>query len=329
MGWLQHKMPAQSYAAPPPAEDLPPSLFGSMPASSAPPGSKAGPLALSTAPEGPDASAATGTPTSTDRRAAVAELEHRYPGLWRAGQLGHLGRLPVWPTGYDALSAELPGGGWPAAAVTELLLAQDGAGELRLLLPALRAIVATGRRVGFVNPPYLPNAPGLADSLPASQLFWVRPPVGATQAARRTDMLWAAEQMLRSQAFGAVLVWLTGARPEAMRRLQVLAHAGDTAVWVLRPRKALHESSPAVLRLSLSPLPGNVLSIAFHKRRGPVRDTPLLLPLTGMAHVPGRPAPAVSMPDVVIEKSPTHAADTLDRGASAAPVAGRAATELA
>jgi hypothetical protein len=48
-------------------------------------------------------------------------------------------RGPAWPrrpaaglpTGYDALSAELPGGGWPAGAVTELLLGQDGAGELR------------------------------------------------------------------------------------------------------------------------------------------------------------------------------------------------------
>ncbi|EKZ97491.1 DNA damage-inducible mutagenesis protein, partial [Cupriavidus sp. HMR-1] len=33
----------------------------------------------------------------------MSELEHRYPGLWRAGQLGRAGRLPVCPTGYDAL----------------------------------------------------------------------------------------------------------------------------------------------------------------------------------------------------------------------------------
>jgi protein ImuA len=101
-------------------------------------------------------------------------------------------------------------------------------------------------------------------------------------------MLWAAEQMLRSQAFGAVLVWLANARPEALRRSQVLAQAGDTVVWVLRPIRVLHESSPAVLRLAPSPLPGNLMSIVFHKRRGPVRDTPLLLPLEGMAHVPQR-----------------------------------------
>jgi protein ImuA len=60
----------------------------------------------------------------------VRELEHRYPGLWRAGQLGRAGRLPVCP---PAMTPErrAAGGGWPAGAVTELLLGQDGAGELR------------------------------------------------------------------------------------------------------------------------------------------------------------------------------------------------------
>ena len=273
----------------------------------------------------------------SDHRASVAELEHRYPGLWRAGQLGHAGRLPVCPSGYDALAQELPGGGWPAGAVTELLLAHDGVGELRLLMPALRTLAAAGRRVAFVNPPYLPNAAGLAAGLaglPARQLYWVRPPAATPPASRRTDMLWAAEQMLRSQAFGAVLVWLGAARPEALRRLQVLAQAGDTVVWVLRPLRVLQESSPAVLRLALSPLPGNMLSIAFHKRRGPVRDAPLQLSLGGMAHVPARVVPPAAPAAPVTPTAPSvvpphHAADVLDRGASAAPAAGRAATELA
>ncbi len=272
-------------------------------------------------------------PPSAAPRESVRELEHRYPGLWRAGQLGRAGRLPVCATGYDALSAELPGGGWPAGAVTELLLGQDGAGELRLLMPALRTLAADGRRIGLVNPPYLPNAASLVSGgLPARQLYWVRPTSAATLASQRTDMLWSAEQMLRSQAFGAMLVWLANARPEALRRLQVLAQAGDAVVWVLRPLRVLRESSPAVLRLALSPLPGNLMSIVFHKRRGPVRDTPLLLPLEGMAHVPQRTgAPAVSTPVMPAMPVSSHhvADDVLDRGAFAAPVAGRAAAELA
>lgn len=279
-------------------------------------------------PSTPPAPSPDGPPPAAPRE-SVRELEQRYPGLWRAGQLGRAGRLPVCPTGYDALTAELPGGGWPAGAVTELMLAHDGTGELRLLMPALRTLAAGGRRIGLVNPPYLPNAASLtAARLPARQVYWVRPTPAATLASQRTDMLWAAEQMLRSQAFGAVLVWLGRARPEALRRLQVLAQGGDTVVWVLRPLRVLHESSPAVLRLALSPQPGNLMSIDFHKRRGPVRDTPLLLPLEGMAHVPQR----TGMP-AVLPATPAgadHVADdVLDRGAPAAPAAGRAAAELA
>jgi len=40
-------------------------------------------------------------------------------------------------TGYPALSRDLPGGGWPAGALVDLLVRQTGVGELRLLRPPL------------------------------------------------------------------------------------------------------------------------------------------------------------------------------------------------
>ena len=94
-------------------------------------------------------------PPSSTPRESVRELEQRYPGLWRAGQLGRAGRLPVCPTGYDALTSELPGGGWPAGAVTELLLTQDGVGEI--VRPATgtdRAVYAPIDRP-IILPPFL------------------------------------------------------------------------------------------------------------------------------------------------------------------------------
>ncbi|WP_208647569.1 translesion DNA synthesis-associated protein ImuA [Cupriavidus lacunae] len=272
------------------------------------------------------------SPAPASRQQALSALEQRYPGLWRAGQLGRAGSAAICPTGYESLSAELPGGGWPAGGLTELLTAQGGAGELRLLLPALRALAGAGRRIALVAPPYLPNAMGLAAAgLPARQLYWMRPAAGAGKAAQQADMLWAAEQVLRSQAFGGVLVWLPAARPEALRRLQVLAQAGDAVVWALRPATALRESSPAVLRLLLAPLPGNVLSIAFHKRRGPVRDTPLLLRLDGMAaatRAAAWPVPA-GTPAFSESSSQSSSDAVLDRGAPAAPAPGRPAAHLA
>ncbi|MGO4576822.1 translesion DNA synthesis-associated protein ImuA [Cupriavidus sp. 2TAF22] len=273
------------------------------------------------------------------RQEALDALERRYPGLWRAGQLGRAGQagsVPAVETGHAALSAELPGGGWPLGALTELLLAEPGVGELRLLRPALVALAAGQRRLALVGPPHLPNATCLASwGLPARQVFWMRAPAGAGKAAAQADVLWAAEQVLRSQAFGAVVVWLPAARPEALRRLQVLAQAGDAAVWACRPAGVLHESSPAVLRLLLAPAPGNAMSITFHKRRGPVREQPLVLPLDEMMAVPGRPCAPRTLPAEVAPSPVSQAIAgeqahvVLDRGASAAPVAGRAAAELA
>ena len=45
------------------------------------------------------------------------------------------------PTGFGALDAQLPGGGWPTQAVTELLLPQALRCEWRLLGPALPALL--------------------------------------------------------------------------------------------------------------------------------------------------------------------------------------------
>lgn len=295
-----------------------------------------------------------------DRQRALAELERRHPDLWRAGQLGRTASLPVWPTGYDALSAQLPGGGWPVGAVTELLVPDNGVGEVRLLRPALQSLTEAGRRLIWIGAPHALNAPALAAwGLPVRQVYWVRAGekemVAARQAFARgrrparqagqtglagqqADLLWAAEQVLRSQAFGGVLVWLPSARPEAVRRLQVLAQASEAVVWVCRPAAALRESSPAVLRLLLAPLPGNALSIVFHKRRGPVRDTPLILPLGAMPAVPaGRSAVSEAASETAnaaataAANEPLHESDhaVLDRGASAAPAAGRAAPHLA
>lgn len=198
--------------------------------------------------------------------------ETLHPALWRAGSLAR-GSARVLPTGYEALNAELPGGGWPLGGLTELLCPQPGIGECRLLRPALSTLCSGAGRIALVGPPYLPNAVRLVGwDFSPEQIVWVR-------ADKPADLLWAAEQIVRSQAFGGVLIWLNQVRPGALRRLQVLAQAGESAIWVFRPAQALRESSPAVLRLGLAPADGDALSIHFHKRRGPLREAPLRLPL--------------------------------------------------
>jgi hypothetical protein len=57
------------------------------------------------------------------------------------------------PTGFAALDAVLPSGGWPESALTELLLPADGIGELRLLLPTLARLTQARQDIVLVAPP--------------------------------------------------------------------------------------------------------------------------------------------------------------------------------
>lgn len=60
------------------------------------------------------------------------------------------------PTGHARLDALLPGGGWPEHALSEILHARDGVGELQLLMPTLARLTQAQRRVVLVGAPYVP-----------------------------------------------------------------------------------------------------------------------------------------------------------------------------
>src|SRR5260221_2246946 len=81
--------------------------------------------------------------------------------IWRGDSLSRAG-TPAIPCGFPGLDAELPGGGWPAGALTEILPAHEGIGELRLLGPALAGLSQLGLRLAWIAPPHLPYAPALA-----------------------------------------------------------------------------------------------------------------------------------------------------------------------
>ncbi|WP_375737778.1 translesion DNA synthesis-associated protein ImuA [Pseudomonas boanensis] len=148
------------------------------------------------------------------------------------------------PTGHAALDMALPTGGWPEAALTEILAPCDGLGELCLLWPTLARLTASGERVVLVAPPYIPYP--LAWQAAGVDLRWL-----ALIEASRRDALWAAEQCLRSGSCGAVLCWPQQADDRAMRRLQVAAETGQTLAFAYRPLDAAHNPSPAALRIAL------------------------------------------------------------------------------
>src|SRR2546430_17416095 len=83
------------------------------------------------------------------------------PDIWRGQVLSRAG-TPTISCGFPGLDAELPGRGWPAGALTEILPAHEGIGELRLLGPTLAGLSKRGLRLVWVAPPHLPHPPALA-----------------------------------------------------------------------------------------------------------------------------------------------------------------------
>lgn len=218
------------------------------------------------------------------------------PDIRRGGAVGAVER-PGVPSGHAALDAVLPGGGWPAGALTELLPCHAGIGELRLLGAALASIAAQGAGLAWIAPPFLPHAPALA----AAGIDLARVLVVKTRSPRET--LWAAEQALASRACGAVLVWPATVKYTELRRLQLAAEGGRACAFLFRPPEAAAEPSPAVLRLGLDTCAGG-LAVRILKRRGPALAAPVVLDAFA---VPRRESP-----------------DALDRDPPAPP-AGRAA----
>jgi hypothetical protein len=191
------------------------------------------------------------------------------PDLRRGGAVGATAQ-PGVPSGFGALDAVLPGRGWPAGALTELLPSHAGIGELRLLGGALATLTARGSGIAWIAPPFLPYAPALA----AAGIDLARVLVVKARSAQET--LWAAEQALRSRACGAVLAWPEGIRYPELRRLQLAAESGRACGFLFRPPTVAAESSPAVLRLGLAACAGG-LAVHVLKRRGPALARPVVL----------------------------------------------------
>ncbi len=191
--------------------------------------------------------------------------------IWRGTEFGSVVSATV-ATGWEALDKELPGGGWPCGSLAEVLSPQPSVLEWRLIGPAIRRVVATDRQVVVIGPPKHPHLPGLAhEGMDQRHLVWI-------QAEAPAERLWATEQLIKSNAAGAVIAWLPQARQEQIRRLQISAQACDGLVFLFRPESAQHEASAAPLRLQASYGLDWELHVHVFKRRGPVHSGVVVLP---------------------------------------------------
>ena len=234
---------------------------------------------------------------STSRAALLDHPLLREGRLWQAGSLGRC-QSRTLSSGFAALDAELPGGGWPCQSLCEILQPAGQHAEWRLLAPGLRGLFTampggSPRAVPpllLIAPPFVPHGPGLADlGLDAAHWVWIKPGPGDGKSPPNPphqalhQALWVTEQAIKSQASAAVLAWLDGARPEQIRRLQAAALGSPAPIFLMRPASAASQSSAAPLRLSLSQPPAaqglapGLLEVQLIKRRGPAMAQPLQL----------------------------------------------------
>lgn len=198
--------------------------------------------------------------------ALAALLTH--PAIWRGGDCAP--EPAALPTGFAALDAVLPGGGWPGAALAEVLLAREGIGEMRLALPAVARLTREGREVVWVAPPYRPYAPALAAAgVDLARLVLVR-------CRDAQEALWAFDQALRAPECGAAFAWLAEADERKLHRLAVAAREGRSLGVLWRRPGVGAQALAAPLRLALA-AHERMLAVRVLKRRGGEVERPILL----------------------------------------------------
>jgi cell division inhibitor SulA/protein ImuA len=205
---------------------------------------------------------------------ALAELLHS-PLLWRGDELARTD--DAVSSGFASLDHELPGGGWPKAALTEIAAEAEGIGEFSLLVSALKRLAQAGEWIALLAPPHLPYGPAFAGrGIDPARVIVVK-------VEDDRDCWWAAEQVLRANSAGALLFWPKTSADQRMRRLQLAAQEGEALAFVFTSTARAAQPSPAPLRLRLA-LSGNRLSVDIFKRRGGVVSRPLLLDVSGTDH---------------------------------------------
>lgn len=195
------------------------------------------------------------------RAGHIEELLQQNGALWRGCDLagrGSGGRS----TGFPELDAILPGRGWPRRGLMEVISPNWGMGELQLLLPLMRDVVAREQWILWVSPPYLLYAPALIQAgIDTSQVLVVDLDTSCQ------DALWTMEKALQTRHCGLVLAWQNWLPGKVLRRLQLAADSGDTLGVLFKHHDSEHSPSP--LRLQIK------ATAAEQDRRRRYRDSSL------------------------------------------------------
>ncbi len=176
---------------------------------------------------------------SAQPRQEQLETLLRHPSLWRGRGAAIAEGLR---TGFPALDAVLPGGGWPRQGLVEIITTGSGHGELALWMPLLRQLTQAedARCCAVIAPPFELFAP-------AWRAAGVR--LDRLLIAQAPESLWALEQSLLSGVCAIGFAWQERASMTELRRLALAAERGAALCVLIRPLRAAVEPSVASLRL--------------------------------------------------------------------------------
>ena len=205
------------------------------------------------------------------------KLLRNNPNVWRAGDARDSGAaygLEAIPTGFSQLDAVLPGGGWPANAVVEIITEQWGIGELQLLAPVMSRLNQAQGWLVWVAPPYIPYPPALQNmGIDTRRVIILHP------EHKNNDVIWSMEKTLRSAQCAMTLAWPQRVSHTAIRRLQLAAQSGQSFGVLFRNTAA--KTSPATLRLQLTAT-HNGLKVHLLKIRGACRTDSVSINLASL-----------------------------------------------
>ena len=182
----------------------------------------------------------------TDRSELLADLAARIRQIERA-RIRSTRDDAESPTTISGLGRLLPDVLSMRGGLIEWLSDRNGAGSTSLAILASLPVVTNELWV-FVDGERHWNAAGFTPlSLNLQRTVFVKPD-------RPADVLWAAEQALRTRGVGAVVCEVDRLSPASFRRLQLAAETGGSLGILLRPERVRHQPSWAECRLLVRPL---------------------------------------------------------------------------
>lgn len=196
----------------------------------------------------------------------------RRQDIWRGHSRSFI-KQSVISSGYEALDMGLQHKGWPLSCLVEVCQAFHAC-EWWLFHPGINQILQKSQGyIALLNPPALPFVAGLQQlEVDTRRLIIV-------QSNTAAEFISSFSELSQCQACTVVLAW----QPKqalsytALRKLQ-LSTCEQHGLYVLfRHAKAKTQSSPASLRLQVTPK-ADAVQINIFKQKGKLREITLALP---------------------------------------------------